>query len=310
MNRIDDSPKVIAISGAAGNLGRMLIRKLHRVNPIIAIDSRAQNNLPNDVSIITKELANRGVRNTFRQKNIDTVIHLETKTETSNRAPDLFTRSIKNYSKLLEYCDSYHVKKLILLSSADLYGAQPSNSQFLTEESPLLSPDMSVLRDVDMMTQSFFWKHPETETVILRPAHIMGSVNGLLSNYLTLKKVPVILGFDPMLQIIHEEDVVNAIFLSLENGVRGIFNIAGPKPVKLRKILNLLNRQTVEIPHILAPPILRHMNKMNLSRNLNPTHINYLKYICMVDDSRARKELNYTHLKNLDETIKAFDLWK
>ena len=81
--------------------------------------------------------------------------------------------------KLLEYVAQFHVPKLVVLSSANVYGPQPSNPQFLTEDAPLLGgqnfSDIRDLVEVDMLAQSFFWKLPETETVILRPVHILGA---------------------------------------------------------------------------------------------------------------------------------------
>src|SRR5437879_5564684 len=72
-------------------------------------------------------------------------------------------------------------------------------------------PAIRDLIEVDMMASSFFWKTPSIETVILRPVHILGSVHNAPSNFLRLKYVPTLLGFDPMIQVIHELDVVEAI---------------------------------------------------------------------------------------------------
>jgi UDP-glucose 4-epimerase len=48
------------------------------------------------------------------------------------------------------------------------------------------------------------------------------------SNYLRLKRVPTVLGFDPMMQVVHQDDVLQAVELALAPGVRGVYNIAGP----------------------------------------------------------------------------------
>src|SRR6185436_8893564 len=102
--------------------------------------------------------------------------------------------------------------------------------QFLSEDAPLLAAsafsDMRDLVELDMLAQSFFWKHPHTETVILRPAHILGTVRNAPSNYLRLPVVPTLMGFDPMMQAVHQEDVVSAIARALEPGVRGLYNLA------------------------------------------------------------------------------------
>ena len=66
-------------------------------------------------------------------------------------------------------------------------------------------PEMRDLVEVDMYAQSFMWKHPEIETVILRPVNIVGpTVRNAPSNYLRLERPLTVMGFDPMLQVIHE----------------------------------------------------------------------------------------------------------
>ena len=72
-----------------------------------------------------------------------------------------------------------------------------------------------------MGSQAYFWRLPEVATVILRPAHILGTVKNAPSNYLRLAVVPTLLGFDPMMQAVHQDDVVRAIMLALKPAVRG-----------------------------------------------------------------------------------------
>ncbi len=72
-----------------------------------------------------------------------------------------------------------------------------------------------------MLAQSFFWKLPETETVILRPVHILGSVHNAPSNFLRLNPIVTVMGFDPMIQVVHQSEVVRAIELALDAGRSG-----------------------------------------------------------------------------------------
>ena len=64
--------------------------------------------------------------------------------------------------------------------------------------------------------------------MILRPVHILGGVRNAPSNYLRLKAIPMLLGFDPMIQVIHQDDVVSAVLHAMRPGLRGIYNLAGP----------------------------------------------------------------------------------
>jgi UDP-glucose 4-epimerase len=267
---IDRTPAfegTVAVAGAAGRFGKLLIRRLHRTDRVMAIDPR-----------------------TFEQR-------------------ELFTSAIENFDRLLSYCDRYHVEKLVLLSSADVYGARARNPQFLAEEAPLLAADLSALRDVDMMAQSFFWKRPDIETVILRPTHITGGILSAMARYLRLSPVPKLLGYDPMIQLVHEEDVAQAIRLALGRGHRGIFNLAGPPPLPLSRIIQRLGRRALPVPHFLAGPVLGQLKRLG-QLEFDPAYVDSIRYVCMVDDSRARRELGYLPRHDATETIQAVDLWE
>lgn len=303
-------PGTIAIAGAAGRFGGLVTRRLHRTDEVIGIDIRDFSHKPADVDHFSTDLRRKECRNLFRRKKIQAVIHLGPYINPQEPNTDAaFTTAVEDFSKLLEYCDRYKVKKLVLLSSADVYGARALNPQFLTEEAPLLAPGLSSLRDVDMMAQSFFWKQPEIETVILRPTHVTGCVNSMMTRYLQMAPVPRLMGYDPMIQLVHEEDVVQAIYAALAPGHRGIFNVAGPQPTPLTRILKRLGRTSVPIPHALVKPVVSQLHRLGRV-NLRTSHIDYVRYVCMVDDSRARKVLGYHPQYSLSETIAAIDLWQ
>ena len=65
--------------------------------------------------------------------------------------------NVAGFQKLLEYVAQFQVPKLVVLSSANVYGPQPDNAQFLTEDAPLLGgARFSEIRDlieVDMLAQ-------------------------------------------------------------------------------------------------------------------------------------------------------------
>jgi UDP-glucose 4-epimerase len=218
--------------------------------------------------------------------------------------------NVAGFQRLLEYVAQYDVPKLIVLSSANVYGPRPDNPQFLTEDAPLLGgAAFSEIRDlveVDMLAQSFFWKHPATETVILRPVHILGAVRNAPSNYLRLSVIPTLLGFDPMVQVIHQDDVVSAIVQALSPGVRGIFNLAGPPPLPLSQVIALTGRGHVAVPHFLMRNVIQRLWRYRATSFPAP-ELDHIRYVCMVDDRRARELMAYTHQRDLEETVRAID---
>jgi UDP-glucose 4-epimerase len=286
----------------------LVVRRLHRTDDLVSIDSRDFDHRPADVAHFKFDLRHKDCRDLFRRGRIQAVVHLGPYHAGVSEHGESFAQAVENFARLLEYCDHYQIKKLVLLSSADLYGARARNPQYMTEEAPLLAAELSSLRDVDMMAQSFFWKRPDIETVILRPVHIAGGINSAMTRYLRLSPVPRLMGYDPLMQLVHEEDVVQAIRLALGPGHRGVFNLAGPSPVPLSRILKRLGRASLPVPHIVARPMLSQLHRIGRV-DLIPSYVDYIRYVCMVDDARARKILGYKPERNLDETIAAVDLW-
>jgi UDP-glucose 4-epimerase len=226
------------------------------------------------------------------------------------RAADLYSWNITGVTKLLEYCQAYRVPKVIFLSSADVYGPRPDNPQFLTEEAPLLAaqrfPQMRDLVEIDHLASTFLWRAREIETVILRPVHILGPIHNAPSNYLRLSPAPVLLGFDPMIQPIHAEDVAEAIVAALAPGRRGIYNVVGPGQLPLSAILRELGRKTVAIPHPIAKPLWSLAFRLGLS-SFPVAEFDFIRYVCMVDGRRAAAELGVKPRFDLGETIHAVD---
>lgn len=306
---MNDEPAVL-VTGIVGRLGKRVARNLHRERRVIGVDRRPFLDKPKDIEHYEIDIRRTKTRDIFRSNRIAAIVHLGVMHDPRASAAEHHSWNVAGFQKLLEWVTQYRIPKLVVLSSANVYGPRPDNPQFLTEEAPLLGgASFSEIRDlieVDMLAQSFFWKHPETETVILRPVHILGTVRNAPSNYLRLKVVPTLLGFDPMVQVMHEEDVVRAILLALRPGVRGIFNLAGPEPAPLSHLIRLLGRPSLPVPHPIAASTLRRMWRYRVSSFPAP-ELDHIRYVCMVDDSRARQELGYQPSKTLEETVRAVD---
>jgi UDP-glucose 4-epimerase len=298
------------ITGIAGRLGRLVARRLHREADIrvIGIDRRPFVGRPKDIDHHQVDLRSKKARDVFRHGNIDALVHMSMLHKPHASQAEHYSWNIGGTKKLLDYCIAYDVPKVIVLSSANVYGPRPDNTQFLTEDAPLLAaqafPEMRDLVEIDHMASSFFWKARDTDTVILRPVHILGGVRNAPSNYLRLPMVPTLLGFDPMVQIIHERDLAEAIACALSPGARGIYNITGPGEVPLSVVLEELGKTSVPIPHPFAMPLWRAAFRVGFS-SFPVAEFDFIRYVCMVDGSRGQTELGFRPRHTLRETIRA-----
>jgi UDP-glucose 4-epimerase len=305
-------PRTVVITGISGRLGRIVARRLHHELDwqIVGLDRRPMPGRPKDIEHHQVDLRSKKARDVFRAGAVDALIHLGVMHDPRARPAEIYSWNIAGTTKLLEYCQAYRVPKVVLLSSANVYGPRPDNPQFLTEDAPLLAaqrfPQMRDLVEIDHLVSTFLWRAQNVETVILRPVHIVGPVHNAPSNYLRIRRPPVLLGFDPMVQLIHYQDTADAIVAALAPGRRGIYNVVGPGEVPLSAVLKELDREPVQIPHPVAKPILSLAFKLGVS-SFPVAELDFIRYVCMVDGRRAAAELGFRARFGLRETIHAVD---
>jgi len=310
--RDDARPRKVVITGISGRLGRLVARRLHRELDwqIVGLDRRPMVGRPKDIEHHQVDLRSKKARDVFRSGDVDALVHLGIMHDPRARPADIYSWNITGTTKLLEYCQAYAVPKVVLLSSANVYGPRPENPQFLTEDAPLLAaqrfPQMRDLVEIDHLVSTFLWRAQAVETVILRAVHILGPVHNAPSNYLRLARPPVLLGFDPMIQVIHYQDVADAIVAALAPGRRGIYNLAGPGELPLSAALRELGRDPVQIPHPLAKPLLQLAFRLGVS-SFPVAELDFIRYVCMVDGRRAAAELGVRPRFSLRETLHAVD---
>jgi UDP-glucose 4-epimerase len=310
LNWTGEPRETVVVTGADGRLGRRLVRALHRTRRVIALDHRPSLEFPADVEYHAVDLSSKRLRDLLKTPYISALVHLGVMHDPRSDHERHHAWNVLSLRRLFECVEQFGIRKLVLLSSANVYGPRPDNPQLLGEDAPLLAGGrFSEIRDLvelDLAAQNFLWRKAETETVILRPAHILGTVRNAPSNYLRMKHVPTLLGFDPMMQVVHQDDVVGAIACALAPGARGMFNIAGPAPVSLSHALSLLGRKAVPLPHGVARVAVDRLFRWRVT-SFPAAELDFIRYVCMVDDARARRDLGYAPAHDLMATLFAVD---
>jgi UDP-glucose 4-epimerase len=276
---------------------------------VIALDSRSFPECPKDVEHHRVEFWRKRVRDVLKQGHVEALVHAVGGHD--ERAPrEDRAENVAGFSHLLEHVRDLGVSRIVLLSSASVYGPRADNPQLLTESAPLLgvgsSGPLRGLTEVDALAQSFLWKYPGIDTVVLRLVHVLGPIDNAPSSYLRLRRVPTLLGFDPMVQVLHVEDAVEAVCLALARGCRGVFNVAGPAPIALSRAIARLERTTVALPHLVAKTALQMLWALGVVAYPG-AELDHLRYVCMVDDTKARSQLGFVAAHDLDATLRAVD---
>jgi UDP-glucose 4-epimerase len=299
----------VVVTGISGNLGRVLAKLLHRDERVVGIDRRPFAGRPKDVEHVQVDLRKKKADEVFRNQPVKAIIHLGIMHDPRMSAEDHHAFNVLGTTRVLECAARYGVQKVVVLSSADVYGPSPDNSNFLTEDAPLMAasrfPSVRDLIEVDMLANAFFWRHPEIETVVLRPVHIVGpTIRNAPSNYLRLERPWVMSGFDPMIQLIHVEDVARALAAAIEPGHKGVFNVVGPGEVPLSSVFAELGARPRSVPHLVARPLLGALFKYRLAE-FPPEELDHLQFLCMVDGARFAREAGFTPRHSMKDTIRA-----
>lgn len=301
-------PQTVAITGIAGNLGKALAKLLHTETHLVGIDRRPFREKPKDIEHHQLDVRKKKVEDVFRRRRIEALIHMGIVHDPRVPPAEAHAFNVVGTQKMLDVCVRQGVRKVVVLSSANVYGPLPGNTNFLPEETPLMAsarfPEVGDLIEVDMYAQSFMWRHPDIETVVLRPVNIVGpTVRNAPSNYLRLERPMTVMGFDPMVQLIHEQDVCRALRLALKPGVRGVYNVVGPGEAPLSSVLRELGRRPVPVPHLLVRPLVGRLFDARLS-SFPPGEVDHIQYLCAVDGSRAVRDLGWAPRYSLRETIR------
>ena len=162
----------------------------------------------------------------------------------------------------------------------------------------------STSRVLTPQASQWVWRYPEVQTVVLRPCNVVGpSIQNAMSRFLRQSAVPVMMGFDPMTQFIHERDMVSAILSAGLGAAHGVFNVAGRSAIPLGEALALTRARGIPVPASLASAYLG-LSRL-LFRNQPPYLINFFKYPCVISDARFRRAFDWQPWMGEVETIRS-----
>lgn len=303
----------IGITGVSTYWGKRLAERLSTQLPsgrLVGIDSvKPEGGIPNMIFHLA-DIGTPKVIEVLKEERVERLCHLSF-TPRRSYSEKTFEKNVLGTLHLLWAAREAGVKRLIIKSSSLLYGAGALNPNFITEEWKL-SAQSSLQYICDAMEVERYVKQFTDETndvsvAVLRFAPILGPrARTPLGDYLSMDPlVPVLLGFDPLMQIIHEKDVVAALEATLMAEVEGAINVAHPKVMPLLKIVRLAGKFPLPIPHYIAYPIVRFMKNIDLIGHL-PIECDYLRYNLTIDTRRMSEELKFTPQVAPEETIKQF----
>jgi UDP-glucose 4-epimerase len=280
-----------------------------RVGVILGVAQRDKpyyfNDLPKDKFIYKRcnilkyrELKNLFLSAPFREARINAVVHLAFHNQPL-RGEDIHRLNVEGTRDLLKQCiDTPGITKFVFKSSDVVYKLTPHNPIYLDENAPLnFDPEadqwIKDRVDADMICRSFM-DNGRVKIVVLRMTNIIGrNINGQFNAYFDSKPVIKTLGFNPLVNLLHMKDVIQAIVAALEKQSQGVYNIAGRDTAPISWFAELNGRSIVSLPEPVLPAVNWLQRKLGLTQYYYSVDKQRHKYTALLDISKAVKELGY-----------------
>ncbi len=313
--------RVVAVTGACTFLGGELLRRLEedpRYTRVLALDIRPPALAPGGkvefVKIdLTQPTVDSELATLLGSYKVDTFVHGAFLSHPTHAAEWAHELEDVGTMHVLNACAGVEPRRLVMISTTLVYGAHAKNPNFLTEESELrghrsIHSGRFVNDKVraERQVQRFAREHPAVEVAILRFAPIIGpTVSNMYTRFFSRPVAPVMMGHDPLMQFVHEQDAAYALAKAVESSATGAFNIVGKGVLPYTTVLALLGRVPVPMPQIIA----RQLSKLLWATQLvgsPPSFLDFLVYLCVADGAKASRELGFVPRLSIKRTILDF----
>ncbi len=284
-------PSRVLITGVSNPLGAEVARRLAPQVPdlsgCVVSDARSA---VEELDFVHADTRLSVIGKLVRQLHIDTVVHLAVMVDSPHEERSIHETDVIGTMNLLVGCASPSpVRKLVVKSSQAIYGAGPSDPSFFAEDSANWDRYASgVTRDLLEMEQlvgEFSLRTEQCDVTVIRLGYRLGE-DASLARYISLPVVPTFAGFDPRLQLLHEDDAVEVIVRSVVGSHPGVFNVAGDGVVLLSQAIGIMGGRNAPV----LPPYGKWLSRLGLKLAAGidmPAHLaDFLTYGSVMDCTR------------------------
>jgi len=254
-----DTGSVVLVTGVSRDLARRCGRALAEapgVRRVIGVDVAPPTGDVGGMSFVRADVRSPVIAKVIAAEDVEVVVHLgviATPGAIGGRAA-MKEHNVLGTMQLLAACQrSPQVRRLVVKSTTTVYGASSRDPAMFTEDmEPRRVPRSGYAKDVveiEGYVRGFARRRPDCTVTTLRCANVVGPhVRSPFTSYLRLPVVPRVAGFDPRLQVLHEDDLQAAVVHSVARALPGTFNVAGAGVLPLSQLLRRLRRPSVPMP--------------------------------------------------------------
>ena len=305
----------VAVTGASSFLGSRLLRRLADArghDAVIAIDVTPPEvgGVRHHELDLTLPASGQRLLELLREEETATLVHAAF--FTNPRRDAAYAHELESIGTLsvLAAAAAAGVGHVVMRSFTAIYGADGRNPAYLTEDRPL-RPNLALAwaRDkleAEQHAASFARRYPAMKVAILRFAPLFGpGVRNFYTRVFDNRLVPVPMGYDPLVQLLHPEDAMAALQLAVESGAAGALNVVPARPLPLLAALHLAGKVAVPVPHPVALLAAETLWAAGLAQ-APAGFVDYVRFPVLGDGEKARRELGFVAGRSSREALEAY----
>ncbi|MFH1149652.1 MAG: NAD-dependent epimerase/dehydratase family protein [Actinomycetota bacterium] len=308
----DPDLRNVLVTGSSGYLGSKLVDLLDGkpdIGRIVGVDVKAPT-LEREKFKFLKRDIREPLTEVLQEFDIDAIFHLAFVKIPIHDKSLMEDININGALNVMRSSLESDVGQIIYASSATAYGFHRDNDNPLTESSPLRGNDNYIYtkdkKIIDGLFETFAKEHPEIKVSSVRPVFVVGKgFDDPLSEHL-LDKFCLIPSKACELQFVHEDDMMDILYLLFSRSVAGAFNVGSTGTLSLKEMVKMVGSWPIPIPF----PLLYGINSVAWSLRLtfitdepSPGLLG-LRHPWIVSSEKLRKETGYEYNYTSREAFK------
>ena len=242
---------------------------------------------------VRADIRNPLIAKVIAQAEVDTVVHMNVIATPLGAGGRTAMKEINviGTMQLLAACQKApSMRKLVVKSTTAVYGSSPRDPALFTEDvEPRSLPKSGYAKDaveVEGYVRGFGRRRPDVTLSLLRFTNFIGpSIETPLTRYFSLPVVPTVLGFDPRIQLCHEDDGIEVLARACREDHPGIVNVGGRGIVLLSQALRRLGKPSVPVPSPAVSLVARAFRSTGIV-DFSPEQMRYLEHGRVADVRR------------------------
>ena len=263
----------VAVTGAASGVGALLTERLaesEQIKQVIGIDERQGE--VTEAQWHTMDVRDPAIADRLRGDGdpVDVVVHLALDLDLETDPAARTAYNVRGAQTVLTAAAAAGVRRVVLCTSAMVYGALPDNDVPLAEDAELRATadgtGVGDLLEIERLARRAPRAHPGLNVTVVRPAVLVGAgMDTALTRYFESPRLLVVADSRPCWQFCHVEDLVSALECAVLEKAEGELAVGCDGWLEQEEVEELTGIRRMELPSAVALGAASRLHRLGIT---------------------------------------------